>query len=1332
MRKLITHLIKSLPLLALLLSITMVNAQRLYGPQILQDFETTIRNITPSTTNLGRFDFDVYVLDTDPSQDLVLAGHQLGLYVNPGIFPEGAEISVAIVNVNLYSTLLPAQRPNAIEYEAATNLIKVAGRVPPGPGFPTGPDTYQPAGTIIEKTGNGTWICRIRVNSSLPLVANSQGNFEFMASSVIVPLYPSRVAHYDYTNAVIVLDPITEEYTWAVPPLNVQLDVIPGEVGEAGTNAHVYENPVFNPSTAPTAFNVTGGGSYCEGAGGLPVGLDESELDVNYELLLNGASLVPAVIIPGTGEALSFGNQLAGTYTVVGTSSGGSTDMTGSAVITEDPLIYSTVTLSASATEVCAGTEVTFTADPENGGDEPFYTWYVNGEVVPSEITATYTYAPLNNDEVYVILTPDTFCSAGDATSDVITMVVNPVLPVSVSLVADQTEVCAGTNVTFTATPENGGNAEYAWYVDGEVVPGVNVATYTFAPDLDAEVYVMLTSDLECVSNNPATSNVVSIVVNPLLTPSVTITANPAGAVTTGTEVTFTAIPVNGGDAPTYQWVVNVLPVGTTDTYSYIPVDGDNVYVQLTSNAPCASPETVESNHIIMVVEDEILAPVAFNVTGGGSYCAGEAGVVVGLDGSENGVNYTLFKDGAIHANLDGTGAALNFGNQLAGVYTVSGTNTAGTTEMNGVADVVETPLTTPTFGVFGPYCQFSNPEPLPANSLNQISGTWEPAFISTNVAGSFDFIFTPDAGQCASPATLTVLVNALPGDAGIITGLATVEEGTMNVAYSVAAIADADTYVWTYSGTSVTINGSGMAVTLDFAIGATSGTLSVYGENECGVGEASEMEITVEEVVIPCPDFSTWNGSVSNDWFDADNWTPVVVPCITTIVTIPGGCPAYPTLMTAASIAGLTINDGGSLIGQQFLTVSSDAVVERTISNSFFHLIGSPVDDVTFGDVFLPAYWFEVWAREYNEASGDWENRFIADHLAVGLGYSVQMTTAPQTATFTGALNDMDITRTLANTNPGGDVDRVGWNLLGNPFPSAIDWDAFSTGDYDAQVAVWDEAVAGNYIYWNGTVGSLADGIIPTQNGFFVKTATDGASITIPMAAQVHSPMALYKDAVANALELRATGNNYYDATYVHFNDYATAAFDSNYDAFKLEGLETAPQLYSIADYKLSINELPFEGNEIVKVGFTCGVAGTYSVTASGMESFSGSTPILLEDLKLNTLQDLRLNPVYSFNYQPGDNENRFNLHFKSSTGLVDGLNTGISVYSYDHTVVITNTTGLAGDVRIYDLAGRELLNANIGSSTTTRIPMQVALGTYVVKVITSSGTVNQKVFIH
>jgi len=85
----------------------------------------------------------------------------------------------------------------------------------------------------------------------------------------------------------------------------------------------------------PASYSVTGSGSYCHGGFGLPIGLTNSEVDVTYTLYKNNVPLTPT--LAGTGSAISFGNQPAGTYTVSGSNSGGNTTMQGSAIIVENP-----------------------------------------------------------------------------------------------------------------------------------------------------------------------------------------------------------------------------------------------------------------------------------------------------------------------------------------------------------------------------------------------------------------------------------------------------------------------------------------------------------------------------------------------------------------------------------------------------------------------------------------------------------------------------------------------------------------------------------------------------------------------------------------------------------------------------------------------------------------------------------------------------------------------------------------------------------------------------------------------------------------------------------
>jgi hypothetical protein len=49
---------------------------------------------------------------------------------------------------------------------------------------------------------------------------------------------------------------------------------------------------------------------------------------------------------------------------------------------------------------------------------------------------------------------------------------------------------------------------------------------------------------------------------------------------------------------------------------------------------------------------------------------------------------------------------------------------------------------------------------PLPTTSLNSITGTWSPALNNTTTT---TYTFTPIAGQCATTATMTIIVNPKP-----------------------------------------------------------------------------------------------------------------------------------------------------------------------------------------------------------------------------------------------------------------------------------------------------------------------------------------------------------------------------------------------------------------------------------------------------------------------------------------------------------------------------------------------------------------------------------------
>jgi hypothetical protein len=100
------------------------------------------------------------------------------------------------------------------------------------------------------------------------------------------------------------------------------------------------------------------------------------------------------------------------------------------------------------------------------------------------------------------------------------------------------------------------------------------------------------------------TSNWVSSSVSTSVTPSVSIAANPVGTITSGTSVTFTATPTNGGAAPSYQWKKNGNNVGTNNaTYTDAAlVNNDVIACVMTSSVTCANTATANSNNITMTV----------------------------------------------------------------------------------------------------------------------------------------------------------------------------------------------------------------------------------------------------------------------------------------------------------------------------------------------------------------------------------------------------------------------------------------------------------------------------------------------------------------------------------------------------------------------------------------------------------------------------------------------------------------------------------------------------------------------------------------------------------
>lgn len=396
-------------------------------------------------------------------------------------------------------------------------------------------------------------------------------------------------------------------------------DIVSGCTNTMGGSAVISTNPL------PALYAMTGGGSYCIGGNGVHLGLANSASGVSYQLYFGTSSL--GTPVAGTGAPLDFGLfTSAGTYTVRATNpaTGCTRAMPGSTVVIINSL-PDAYTVSGGGSYCDGGSGVTI--GMTNSATGVSYQLY-NGTIASGTSVAgtggaigfglrtaigTYTVVATNNS---------TACSMNMTGSASVS--VNPLITASVTVTSGSgTTVCAGTPVTFTADAVNGGTSPaYKWFVNG-AFSGATAATFNYIPANGDLIRGMLISSATCATPDTV-SAAVAMVVNANVTPSVTINSGSGDTVCAGTVVTFTPSPVNGGSTPAYVWTKNGMNVGSGDTYTVLPANGDNIVCKLTSNANCLLAPVAVSNTVTMTVDAPIVPSVEIVANPGTVIAAGQ------------------------------------------------------------------------------------------------------------------------------------------------------------------------------------------------------------------------------------------------------------------------------------------------------------------------------------------------------------------------------------------------------------------------------------------------------------------------------------------------------------------------------------------------------------------------------------------------------------------------------------------------------------------------------------------------------------------------------------
>jgi gliding motility-associated-like protein len=468
-----------------------------------------------------------------------------------------------------------------------------------------------------------------------------------------------------------------------------------------------------------------------------------------------------------------------------------------------------------SSQTICSGsTPATFTSTTApTGGQTPYtYVWQVSNDGgatytdLPSSNSATYTSpTALTNpttSPISVLLRRQVTSSGGCGSlpTTPVTVTVNPTLVPTVTIAANNTTICAGTQIDFTSTITNGGAAPtYQWFRNAVAISGATNATYSTTTAVNNDSYTLrLTSNATCASPTQVTSTAIVITVTTVVTPTVTLAADKT-AICPGETVNFTATGGNGGSSPTYEFFVGATSQGaasTVNTFSSSSLsNGASVTVRMVSNSGCASTPNATSSPVVINVTPAVTPTVSVTATPGTSICSGQA-VSFSLTSTNTGTSpaYQWKIDGVNQAGATSTTfSPTSVGNNSVisvemTVTQVSGTYCPTANPVSGqVTMTVSPPVTPGAIGGATSICSGTSPgvlnETAPATGgSGSYTYQWQQSTTAatgpfTNISGATDATYTPPSltqttyfvrvdgsGSCATATSNSVTITVLPG----------------------------------------------------------------------------------------------------------------------------------------------------------------------------------------------------------------------------------------------------------------------------------------------------------------------------------------------------------------------------------------------------------------------------------------------------------------------------------------------------------------------------------------------------------------------------------------
>lgn len=548
---------------------------------------------------------------------------------------------------------------------------------------------------------------------------------------------------------------------------------------------------------------------------------------------------------------------------------------------------------------------------------------------------------------------------------------------------------------------------------------------------------------------------------------------------------------------------------------------------------------------------------------------------------------------------------------------------------------------------------------------------------------------------------------------------------------------------------------------------------------------------IETDEVTVTVSGNKIWDGSTSTDWNVSSNWTPAGVPVSTDCVVIPdtandpiiGGTNfsglgrslavnANASLNITATNAvtignSINVNPSGTIVVQddasivQINNVANVGNIEyRRVANirrQDYVYWSSPVagfasSAVSPGTNLGYQYkWTPTIATNTN-FFGNWA--LSNETMVLGKGYAIRGADALSlsaltnyTASFIGVPNNGNISTPISrgtynginyatgvSTTPGT-RDDDNWNLVGNPYPSAIHAINFLTLNTNIQgfINIWSHGTLPSnattdpfysdyaynytptdYITYNSVGASSGAGVfngrIAGGQGFFVSmlhttaATTESLNFNNALRSNTYNNSAFYKTDTnktdSDELEKHrmwidlVTPSGTSVRSLLGYVENATDQNDRLFDAFSNEKLSF--NIFSLIDEKQMLiqgRKLPFDINDKVKIGVSIPQDGLYKIALSTVDGLFLDTKqnIYIEDKLVNVIFNLKDAP-YSFMASKGSIKDRFVLRYTKTDNITELTN---QLTVYDNNILTIESGKLKiKDVLIFDTLGKLILN--------------------------------------